>query len=70
VTSSWTLVTMTGLWQVSGRSDLAFDEAINLDADDRSHDSLAYDAGGRRVGRCVLATLSVDHMTSREAHGE
>jgi lipopolysaccharide/colanic/teichoic acid biosynthesis glycosyltransferase len=22
---------MTGLWQVSGRSDLAFDEAIRLD---------------------------------------
>ncbi|MGZ4474718.1 MAG: sugar transferase [Nocardioides sp.] len=46
---------MTGLWQVSGRSDLAWDDAIRLDLDYVDHWSLALDA--RILARTARAVL-------------
>ena len=46
---------MTGLWQVSGRSDLAWEEAIRLDLDYVDNWSLALDA--RILARTARAVL-------------
>jgi exopolysaccharide biosynthesis polyprenyl glycosylphosphotransferase len=46
---------MTGLWQVSGRSDLAWDEAVRLDLDYVDNWSLALDA--RIIARTARAVL-------------
>ena len=58
---------MTGLWQVSGRSDLAYAEAINLDVHYVENWSMTADlsilwrtAPGRgRIGRRLLSTSTV-----------
>ena len=48
---------MTGLWQVSGRSDLAFDEAINLDVHYVENWSMTADLAILwRTARAVLAS--------------
>lgn len=53
---------MTGLWQVSGRSDLSWDEAVRLDLYYVDNWSLAYDLSilWRTVGSCSPARARTD----------
>lgn len=47
---------VTGVWQVSGRSDINFEKRINLDADYAKRKSIIYDL--YLIGRTPLAMLS------------
>ena len=67
---------ITGLWQVSGRSDLPWDEAVRLDlyyvrplvAHDGPHDHGQDVLGGRAGGRGVLSPFRRRSRTALMAH--